>query len=346
MLKIFLLTRNDTKFLEDWILYHGVLFGIENIHILDGSDSQEALDTYARFKPLGLNVHYSSSGLNQLADEMTQLMHAHKGTDNFLIKLDTDEFIARADTFLLSLPPIVLRWIGLICFRTRPPLAGPTGDLLRLQISRLCAKAVVHTNGMKAFFSKLPVNGQRYKAALTTCSIPTDEPVPRPVRSLTNFMPLEFTHFKTFFHSSSFVSVDLGSHIGVSSRKEGYVPTALTIIHYQDTCVVDTIERARLVLISHRYIGENDSREEQVQKLRKLQSNRALPSLHKVNMYLFYLDSKISGEPVDLNRLCQHNPSFKPSTRQQTFTLVQATLKQINQLAPVELNAQLRGATE
>lgn len=342
MLKIFLLTRNDTKFIEDWILYHGFLFGLENLYILDGSDCQEALDIYAKFKPLGLNVHFSSSGLNQLANEMTQLMHAHKGTDNFLIKLDTDEFIALADTFLTSLPQFLLRGIQRVYFRTRPPLIGPTGDFLRSQIDRLCSGGVVHTNGINEFFTKLPVNGQSYKAALTTCSIPTDPAVSRPARSLTNFMPLEFTHFKTFFHSSSFVSVDLGSHFGVSTRNDGFIATPLTIIHYRDTSVADIVDRARIVLISHGYIDKDDSVERQCEKLHQRQSEFHLPSRHKMNMYLFYMKSKIHGETLDPISLCQQNPWFKPSAKRQHISLVQETLNRIDKLDPTALSTQLR----
>ena len=343
MLKIFLLTRNDTRFLEDWILYHGFLFGLENLHILDGSDCREALDIYAQFEPLGLHVHHSTSGLNELADEMTQLMHAEKGTNNFLIKLDTDEFIALADSLLTSLPAFILRGIGALCFRTRPPLIGPTGDRLRAQIDRLCANGVVHTTGLKEFFAQLPVTGQRYKAAFTTCSIPEDQPVPRPARSLTNFMPLEFTHFKTFFHSSSFLSVDLGSHTGVSSRNEGVIPTALTIIHFRETSVADIVERARQVLISHRYIEIDDSIEQQRQKLRQLQSTRSILSDHKVRMYLFYLESKARGETVDPVSLCQENPAFKNSPKRQHLSFVQDTLSHIDKLNSTELAASLCG---
>jgi hypothetical protein len=343
MLKIFLLTRNDTKFLEDWILYHGFLFGLDNLHILDGSDCQKAIDTYAKFKPLGLNVHFSSSGLNDLADEMTQLMHTHKGTDNFLIKLDTDEFIALADTFLMSLPRLLVHGIKAICFRTRPPLVGPSGDFIRAQIGRLCANGVVHTEGLKEFLTKLPVTGQRYKAAFTTCSIPTDQPVPRPARSLTNFYLLEFTQFKTFFHSSNFISVDLGCHRGVSSRNEGVIPTALTIIHYQDTSVDDTVERARQVLISHRYIANDDSVEQQCRKLRQLTSAGSIPSFHKVKLYLLYLESKIRGETLDPASLFQQNSYFRTSTKKRHRSLVQDTLAQINNLSPTALAASLRG---
>ena len=34
------MTKNEIRFIEDWIKYHGYLIGFENIHIIDGSDDQ------------------------------------------------------------------------------------------------------------------------------------------------------------------------------------------------------------------------------------------------------------------------------------------------------------------
>ena len=93
-LKLFLMTRNEIELIEDWLKYHGFLFGFENIYILDGSDDQRVFDIYKKYKPFGLHVKISSTGLNGLAEELTLLMHEKKGLNNFLIKLDTDEFLA------------------------------------------------------------------------------------------------------------------------------------------------------------------------------------------------------------------------------------------------------------
>ena len=155
-------------------------------------------------------------------------------------------------------------------------------------------------------------------------------------------MPLEFTPFKSFFHSSSFVSVDLGSHVGVSHQNEGVIPTALTIIHFRDTSVADVAERARQVLISHRYIDIDDPVEQQAAKLGQLSRTRTTPSYHKVKMYLSYLESKALGATVDPILLCQHNPAFRPTAKRRHLSFVQDTLTHIGKLGASELAASLQ----
>ena len=81
------MTRNDVNSIEDWIIYHGYLFGLKNLYLVDGSDDEEVLAIYDFYKKHGLNVLHTDAGLNDLADEITSMMHQHKGENNFLIKL-------------------------------------------------------------------------------------------------------------------------------------------------------------------------------------------------------------------------------------------------------------------
>ena len=55
MLKIFLMTKNEPELLESWIKYHGYIFGLDNIYVLDGSDDSRVLRVYEKFQPLGLS---------------------------------------------------------------------------------------------------------------------------------------------------------------------------------------------------------------------------------------------------------------------------------------------------
>jgi hypothetical protein len=59
------MTKNEFELLEDWIKYHGFIFGLDNIHILDGSDDPRIFELYKKYVPLGLNVHHSDTGLDQ-----------------------------------------------------------------------------------------------------------------------------------------------------------------------------------------------------------------------------------------------------------------------------------------
>jgi hypothetical protein len=328
--KLFLMTKNEIELLEDWLKYHGYLFGLENIHVLDGSDDQRVFDIYDKYKPLGLRVHFSSVGLNGLADELTLLMHAHKGSNNFLIKLDTDEFLAH----------------------TLPVDIGPEGRLSRTLhdryhaahraeggLSKWLIESVFDiTHGNKKlcsanftdFFEALPITGQRYKASLTTWSVPQCKYVAHPARELVEFTQLQFTHLKSYFHSESFLSADLGSHSGVSTNNRGVVDTGLTLIHYHSTSVEDSVRRARQVLVSHEYIDVSDAIEIQRKKLSKLRV-QGCDSYHKIDLYLKHLDALEGGEPVYPRILNHQHPHFRQPGRSVEMTLVRDTLSVIDQ---------------
>ena len=323
MLKLFLMTKNELELLEDWLTYHGHLFGLQNIHVLDGSDDSRVLEIYDRFRPLGLNVHFSASGLDHLADELTELMHAHKGQNNFLIKLDTDEFLAYAPKFGRR----SRRWHELqrshvLQYRVFKPLRRVFHRLTRI----LHRNKQIRCDDFGQFFAELPVTGQRYKASLTTWSIPKHEAVPRICRDLTRFTPLQFTHLKTFFHSESFVSVDLGSHAGVSTNNDTVIDTGLTLIHYHSTSVADSARRARQVLISHGYIGPDDSASEQRQKLLAVLARGRVASFHKIDFYLKYLDALKRGVQLDPGMLNHEHPYFEVTGPDRPMTLVRDTL--------------------
>ena len=88
------MTKNELPLIEDWIKYHGHLFSFENLFIIDGSTDQQVLNIYQKYENSGINVITTNANLNRLATEITSIMHRHKGRNSFLIKLDTDEFLA------------------------------------------------------------------------------------------------------------------------------------------------------------------------------------------------------------------------------------------------------------
>lgn len=329
-LKIFLMTRNEFGLLEEWIKYHGFLFGLENIHVLDGSDDPRIFAIYDKYTAAGLNVHHSTTGLNGLAAELSGLMRAQRDSNSFLIKLDTDEFLAYTR-------PALLRPRGRFQSALQRHYLTPAAEknaLLAWCSNTLVDrkhrdKALCNTD-FGHFLAELPVTGQRYKASLTRLSVPRVEEPPRVCRDLTEFTPLLFTHFKTFFHSASFLSVDLGSHEGTSTVNEGVIDTGLTVIHYQNTSVDDAMRRARQVLVSHRYIDEQDTPEVQRRKLVALQKKGSFPSFHKVDLYLKHLEARAAGStiaPESLDSWSRKNGPAGP------MTLVRDTLMRIDQSA-------------
>jgi hypothetical protein len=325
MLKIFLMTKNEPELLENWILYHSYIFGLDNIYVLDGSDDSRALRVFEKFQPRGLTVRFSSAGLNELAGELTEMMHLYKGTDNFLIKMDTDEFLAYTPD-----PNSIIKYEGThaairessYCklknwLLSAGGLARPTNN--KLQITNF-----------KDFFERLPVTGQSYKASFTCWSKPKTQSVKDICEEITVFSPLHMTDFKSFFHSSSFVSVDLGCHAGVSTNNSGVIQTGLCIIHFHSTSVEDSARRARQVLLSHGYISEHDSSKEQVLQLQRLRLRGEIASFHKIDFYLQYLDATKRGEKLNPETLNHYHPHFKQIGPTSTLNLVRDTLRFIS----------------
>jgi hypothetical protein len=297
-LKLFLMTRNEIGLIEDWLKYHGFLFGFENIYILDGSDDQRVFDIYKKYKPFGLHVKISSTGLNGLAGELTLLMHEEKGLNNFLIKLDTDEF--------LSYIPVSLG-----------------AEIIQGNSS---LNKFLSVSNFSEFFEALPITGQRYQASFMTWSIPKHSHVDNPAIELIEFTPIQPINFKVFFHSESFLSVDLGAHVGESTNNEGFIYTGLSVIHFHSTSLDDSIRRARQVLISHGYIDALDSVEIQHDKLLKIQARGAVNSFHKISLYLLYLNEVLGGEPLRPEMLNFQHPWFRQNGPSSEMTLVRDTL--------------------
>lgn len=320
MLKLFLMTKDEFELLEDWLDYHGHIFGFHNIYVLDGSTDTRISDIYDKYRPHGLHVNHSRTGLNGLADELTSLMHAKKGSDSFLIKLDTDEFLAYTPAFSTRTGN-PSDWF---CWPTHP---------INLRYRNCTSMAT----GFEELFANLPIDGRRYKAALTAWSIPKTEPPPRICHDLVEFTPLQYTHFKTFFHSHSFVSVDLGSHAGIAANNDGVIETGLTVIHYHSTSVTDSARRARQVLISHEYIHSADSITAQRHKLQSIRSTGHVASFHKIDFYLHYLDFLEQGWPIDPGILNRQHPFFQQTGPARSLTLVRDTLSAIRQpLDPIK----------
>jgi hypothetical protein len=310
-LKIFLMTKNEHSILESWIKYHGSIFGLQNIFVLDGSDDTRVFRIYEKYQKQGLTVQKTSTGLDGLSGELTEMMHRYKTDNSFLIKLDTDEFLAY----------IPSKWLFLFYLKNK----------LWSFISRyVLSNFGLQIKNFEHFFEKLPVNGQKYKASLTCWSIPKAEDPVNICKDIVYFTPLHQTDFKSFFHSSSFVSVDLGCHSGESTKNDGYINTGLSIIHYHSTSVKDSLRRAKQVLLSHNYISSGDSVGEQYQKLLALRAQGEINSFHKIDLFLKYLESDKSGKVLDATLLNKFHPFFKQVSGPRKMTLVRDVLTLLN----------------
>lgn len=97
-LKVVLKTRNESKLLESWLLYHSKLVGWENIIVIDNnSDDKLTLDIYEKYKSESyILLSYTEKSPNLLHDVEfnSDLYKTLIGSlAKFVIMLDTDEFV-------------------------------------------------------------------------------------------------------------------------------------------------------------------------------------------------------------------------------------------------------------
>lgn len=150
----------------------------------------------------------------------------------------------------------------------------------------------------------------------------------RPCYDILNFSHPQFTHVKSFFHSDSFVSVDLGGHGGISTKNDGVIDTGLTVIHYHSTSVEDSIRRARQVLQAHNYIDVDDTADQEHDKLSALEGRR-ISSFHKINLYLAHLRANKNGRTLSPDLLNRQHQAYRLGTSKK-FTIVRDTLESIS----------------
>jgi hypothetical protein len=327
MLKIFLMTKNDVNYIEDWIIYHGYLFGLKNLYLVDGSDDEEVLAIYDFYKKHGLNVLHTDAGLNDLADEITSLMHQYKGENNFLIKLDSDEFLTYAKSSRFRWKNLLRVMLLIIKEKVRSALGKVRHDFKYYHYAP--SHKALRVDSFVEFFQDLPKTKYIYKAGLTTNCIPIHHCSGSPCEEIVEFNALECTNFKSFFHSDGFVSVDLGSHHGESLKTDKIIFTDLCVVHYHFTCISDFASRAKKVLLSHGFLCENDTLENQELKLNKLNDEDVPMSRHKFHFYLSFL--KCRNDPSALEKLITgyNHPMGKSSNSRVEITIVRDTLAMI-----------------
>jgi hypothetical protein len=116
--KLFCMQKDEEDILEDWIIYHSYLFGIENLYLIDNNSKSTSLQILRKYQQLGLNLSqqpdYSKKG-----DYLCDLIKQTQDQCDLAIPLDLDEFIAMVD--LKNIPTQVAHNLAQSCasFDTR-----------------------------------------------------------------------------------------------------------------------------------------------------------------------------------------------------------------------------------
>lgn len=92
--KVFCLTKNEYDLIEDYIIFYGSLVGYENVVIIDnGSTHPEVPGIYRKYEAKGVRIHVDDRQMKKQADIMTDCMRLYQNECEFMLPLDTDEFL-------------------------------------------------------------------------------------------------------------------------------------------------------------------------------------------------------------------------------------------------------------
>jgi hypothetical protein len=96
MVKIFTIVKDEDDIISEWIIYHGYLFGYENLHIIDNMSTDGTYEKIVSFKNKGINI-YRKHDYSKKGKYMTELMKQHCSNNEFAFPIDIDEFIVYYD---------------------------------------------------------------------------------------------------------------------------------------------------------------------------------------------------------------------------------------------------------
>jgi hypothetical protein len=255
--KVFTVTKNEYDLIEDFIIYHGGIFGYENIVVIDnGSTNPIVLDVYKKYSAFGVEVvHTTGYTGNMQAIHFTNAMNRFKHSAEFLIGLDTDCFFSvdmscDKDTilsYLRSLPQQSDIFVVDKFLLSVVDVASPNYENNKLKRPTKCT-TFVKRNG--------------YAGCI--------------VRHV-------------FFRAANFVKTEIGNHWGQTKTNNSFNCENVMYVHYHDTGRGRTIERCREILLGYGYIHEGLTLEEEERKLLQCRDGSGI---HRQRQYLRYLQSR------------------------------------------------------
>ncbi len=96
MVKVFTMVKGEVDIVCDWVLYHGHLFGFNNLHIIDNLSRDGTYEALLQLKKdYGVHV-YRLPDYKKKGDYMSSLIKRF-GENEFVFPVDIDEFIVHYD---------------------------------------------------------------------------------------------------------------------------------------------------------------------------------------------------------------------------------------------------------
>ena len=236
--KIFTVTKNETDLIESFILYHGKIFGYENIIIIDNMSTCPIVkNVYKNYTLKGVRVVYEPSyeGSSQ-GDAFTKYMLEYRKKAKFLIGLDTDEFFF---------------------------LRGVSSTFTDIE---------KHLNSIPSNISKLVIVDY-FSAVLNKSSRHyIDQKINNPAVNINTFNRDKISPKKCIFRANCFLSTVNGCHNGKTIGGDSRPCHLIVYFHYHHTGARRTIERAKEIIHGYGYTNTSAPLSEQFHSLMNVTS--------------------------------------------------------------------------
>mmetsp|Transcript_24210 Transcript_24210/g.52992 ORF Transcript_24210/g.52992 Transcript_24210/m.52992 type:complete len:405 (-) Transcript_24210:541-1755(-) len=221
--------------------YHGDLIGFQNLYILDGSTDTRCISflRYAR-DVLGANVIYSTANMNELDRVITRIATNIAGSSDFLLKVDTDEYLFAGD----------------------PTTATNQAQTIGAALSNYLSGFATDQNHPLRKLQQEPNTVLTVKYVLE--SVPSKEICANNHHATPGVFPLEFrvlpelSSYKRVFDAAVPGVTDpqeligLGGH--VESEKYRRLQTEFGMAHYHLRCIETEVENNKKAVLSHGFI--------------------------------------------------------------------------------------------
>ena len=258
--KIFCVTRDEYDIIEDFLIYYGYLFGYKNIIIIDNNSVNEhVLDIYEKYKLKGVNIFKESNYTGNGQGEMfTKYMNIYKDQCEFLIGLDTDEFL------------------------TSFPFMEGKNDLPIIK-----DRIYNFLNNLDKSYTIIFMN--MYPYITYTSDQIINYKFDRPIYQMNKFLNNSIGALaKKIYRSESFIYTTSGNHNGYVKYGNKYYCNDFCYIHYNDVGTKRSVERAKMIIDGYKYFDTNMSNIEQLTFMVK---NRHIfdNGIHRVNEYNKFL---------------------------------------------------------
>ncbi len=255
--KVILLTKDAYDLIDTFIQYYGYLFDLENLVIIDnGSTDPRVLQTYNKYSKQGVTIIVDRSPFHNANVFMTKYMTALKDSCEFIIPMETDEFM-----YLI-----------------------PRQDETNYATDR---------DEIHAYLNALPKETTiiRYGAFLAS-SVRTQDLVYKENMNLYPDPPVQMTKFwdqnwdKIIVRADAFVQVTQWLHHVEVSYGEKITSDMLGLLHFHKTGARRDYERACALVSSegHGYIPSNAPPEIRI-ALAKYYADVNAPGYHRLRMY-------------------------------------------------------------